>query len=146
MKKFDITAEKLLERPIARQIMKLLVDNNLSISEIVKKIPNSDSQTIIAFLAELQRFGLIELSETSSKETEDVPKNQSQNFLEIEAFNTKISQFPPLGISIMEYNKLWENISRENGQINLKELENSTFTVPSTLKHLFKTEKPTNGE
>ncbi|MHA1976153.1 MAG: hypothetical protein ACW98F_00825 [Candidatus Hodarchaeales archaeon] len=141
MKKIDSTTEKLLERPMAKQIMKLLVDNNLSIRQILKKISDSDIQTIIAFLAELQRFGLVELSVTSSKETEDPRKDTSQNFLENEIINSKIAQFPPLGISVMEYNKLWEEISKDNGQINIREIENSTFTIPSNLKHLFKSEQ-----
>ncbi|MHA1994263.1 MAG: hypothetical protein ACW97Z_06965 [Candidatus Hodarchaeales archaeon] len=141
MSKIDSTAEKLLERPITREIMKHLVDNDLSIPQIAKKMKSFDIQTIIAFFAELQRFGLIELTDHHSKKTEVKEEAVSLTVAEYEITNAKSSLFPPLGISVMEYNRLWENISGDNTQINLQELENSTFTIPSSLKHLFKDEQ-----
>ncbi|MHA2289351.1 MAG: hypothetical protein ACXABG_11255 [Promethearchaeota archaeon] len=144
MSKIDSTAEKLLERPIAREIMKHLVENDLSIPQIAKKMQSLDIQTIIAYFAELQRFGLIELTKNTTNKIKKTKPAISQPLPEYEILNPKSSQFPPLGISVMEYNKLWES-SRDNRQINLQKLEKSTFTIPSTLKHLFKGEQNDNG-
>ncbi|PWI49633.1 hypothetical protein CEE45_00445 [Candidatus Heimdallarchaeota archaeon B3_Heim] len=144
MTKIDSTVEKLLERPMAKNIMKLLADEDLSIPQIVKKMQSSDIQTIVAFFAELQHFGLIELTDLSSRKSVENKQEKSQNLLDFEILAPRATQFPPLGISVKEYNLLWDDFSRDNGQINLQQLENLTFTVPSNLKHLFKTEKPSN--
>ncbi len=146
MENVDNQTKKLLERPLAKEIMKLLTKNDLSISQIINKMKNFDTQTIIAFLTELQRFGLIEQTSSSMESYDELEKKRSPIKESNENFTDKTTQFPPLKISVMAYNKLWEDASRENGQINLHDLEKYTFTVPSTLKQLFKPDKSNNEE
>ncbi len=140
MNEIDSMIQRLLEKPLVKEVLQHLVDNDLSISQMIEKIQGVNPQTLIAFIAELQRFGLIELSDTSSKHANNEKNPKSGKLLEHDLTNLNPAQFPPLGLPLNKYNQLWEDISRENDQINIRELENTTFTVPGPLKPLFRKE------
>jgi hypothetical protein len=138
MHEIDSRIKILIEKPLAKEILKLLVDNDLSIPQMIEKIQDVNTQTLIAFLTELQRFGLIELTDTSPSHVNNEKNSKSRVLIDFDLTNQKPAQFPYLGIPVNRYNQLWEDLSKENDQINIQELENSTFTIPDPLKHLFK--------
>ena len=130
--------EKMLNQPIAQEILGFLANEDLSIAQISEKLKNIDIQKIIAYLAELQRLGLITPSsnEFIEKETNQIENNNDRpsEILQI----LRHEWFSPLGLAIPEYNALWEETSRKKGKSSPKILDNLIFTIPDKLKEHFK--------
>jgi hypothetical protein len=134
--------EKMLNQPIAKKILKLLAKEDLSITQVSKKMNSIDIQTIIAFIAELQRLGLII---PASNESIERKTNEVENNLENPNDMIQIPRhewFSPLGLAIPEYNALWEEVVEQKGKSNPKVLDNLIFTIPDTLKEQFKNDNP----
>ncbi len=134
--------EKMLNQPIAKKILQFLAKEDLSISQISKKMKDIDIQKIIAFFAELQRLGLII---PTSNESIERKTNEVENNLEKTAEIIQIPRhewFSPLGLAIPEYNALWEEVVKQKGKSHPKILDNLIFTIPDTLKEQFKNDNP----
>ena len=134
--------EKMLNQPIAKKILEFLTKEDLSITQISKKMNTIDIQTIIAFVAELQRLGLII---PSSNESIERKTNEVENNFENPNEMIQIPRhewFSPLGLAIPEYNALWEEVVKQKGKSNPKVLDNLIFTIPETLKEQFKNDNP----
>lgn len=138
MSKKGSQIEKVLNQPVAKTILQLLTKEPLSISQIYKKLQNIDIQTIIAFIVELQRFGLIipsskEFNKQKTNETEkDI--NKLDEIMQI----PRHEWFSPLGLTIPEYNSLWEEVGKKKGSSYPEILNTLIFTIPDTLKEQFK--------
>jgi hypothetical protein len=134
--------KKMLNQPIAKKILEFLTKKDLTIAQISKKMNTIDIQTIIAFIAELQRLGLII---PASNESIERKANEVENSIEIPNEMIQIPRhewFSPLGLAIPEYNALWEEVVKQKGKSNPKVLDNLIFTIPDTLKEQFKNDKP----
>jgi hypothetical protein len=128
---------KLLKRPMAKKILELLLEETLSITQIVEILKNSDKQTIIAFLTELQRYGLIE---TKSSPSREIPKEKEEKRSfpsKTLSMNEQENWLPPLGISVTEYNVLWQELSKNSSQ-NIPLLDRLYFMVPEHFKQRIK--------
>jgi predicted transcriptional regulator len=134
--------EKMLNQPIAKKILEFLTKEDLSITQIFKKMNNIDIQTIIAFIAELQRLGLIipTSNESIERKTNEVENNfeNPNEMIQI----PRHEWFSPLGLPIPDYNALWEEVVKQKGKSNPKVLDNLIFTIPDTLKEQFKNDNP----
>ena len=138
MSKTNIQLEKILKQPIAQKILRILVEEELTVWEISEKIQNIDIQKIIAFLAELQRLGLII---PSSKELKEPDKRENKKNLEIpdEIIHLPHHEwFTPLGLSIPEYNALWDETGKKDKNIENRLLERMKFTLPEKMKEYIK--------
>ena len=130
--------DKILNQPIAKEILGFLVKEDLSIIQISEKLQNIDIQKIIAYCAELQRLGLIL---PSSNEFTEVKTNEIKNNIDRPGEIFQIPRhewFSPLGLALPEYNALWEETSRKKGKSSPKILDNLIFTIPDKLKEHFK--------
>jgi len=135
--------EKMLNQPIVQKILEFLAKEDLSISQISKKLQDIDIQNIIAYIAELQRLSLIipssnEVIESKTIEIKNNPEISGE-ILQIPRYEW----FSPLGLAIPEYNALWEEISKKKEKSHPKVLDNLIFTIPDTLKECFKKDNPT---
>ena len=136
--------ERILKQPITKKILELLAKEDLSVSQIFKKMENIDIQKIIAFIAELQRLGLIIPSQNELKERKtDETKKDFDKTNEIVQI-PRHEWFSPLGLPISEYNALWEEVVKQKGESYPKILDNLTFTIPDTLKEQFKQDVETH--
>jgi len=138
MLEIDSQIEKMLNRPIAKEILGFLAKKDLSISQISEKLHDIDIQMIIAYFAELQRLGLVTPSSNEFiEEKEDEIANNIEDPSEILQI-PRPEWFSPLGLAIPEYNALWEEASKKKGKSRPKILNNLIFTIPDTLKEHFK--------
>ncbi|MHA1236935.1 MAG: hypothetical protein ACTSQ9_04665, partial [Candidatus Hodarchaeales archaeon] len=134
--------EKMLNQPIAKEILGFLAKEDLSIIQISEKLQNIDIQKIIAYCAELQRLGLII---PSQNEFTEVQTNEIKNNFDKPDEILQIPHhewFSPLGLALPEYNALWEETSRKKGKSSPKILNNLIFTIPDSLKEHFKEDNP----
>jgi len=134
--------EKVLNQPIAQQILEFLSKEDLSIPQISERLHNIDIQKIIAYFAELQRLGLITLS---SNEFIKKDTNEIENKLDKPSEILQIPRhdwFSPLGLAIPEYNALWEELNEKKRKSHPKILDDLIFTIPDTLKEYFKKDNP----
>ena len=134
--------KKMLNQPIAKKILEFLTKKDLTIAQISKKMNTIDIQTIIAFIAELQRLGLI--IPASNESIERKPNEVENNFDKPDEMLhiPRHEWFSPLGLAIPEYNALWEEVVKQKGKSYPKVLDNLIFTIPETLKEQFKNDNP----
>ncbi len=134
--------EKMLNQPIAKKILENLAKEDLSISQISRKLQNVDIQKIIAFIAELQRLGLVIPSSTEpiERKTNEVEKDSDKHNEIIQI--PRHEWFSPLGLAIPEYNALWEEVAKQKGESYPKILDNLICTIPDSLKEQFKNDNP----
>lgn len=119
---------KLLDNQNAILILQLLSKKPLSIPQIVESLSNIGSQTIIAILGELHRFKLVQRINKGDS------KSFSEDSLEM-SFDEKIKiDVGTLGIPLSEYVSVWEEISRNPTEVNLRELTDFYFTLPGYIK------------
>lgn len=119
---------KLLDNQNAILILQLLSKKPLSIPQIVESLSNIGSQSIIAILGELHRFKLVQRINKSDS------KPFSEDSLEM-SFDERIKiDVGTLGIPLSEYVSAWEEISRNPAKVNLRELTDFYFTLPSYIK------------
>ena len=134
--------EKMLNQPIAKEILGFLAKEDLSIVQISEKLQNIDIQKIIAYFAELQRLGLII---PSSNEFIEGKESEIENTVDKPGEILPIPRhewFSPLGLALPEYSALWEETGKKKGKSIPKILDNLIFTIPDTLKEHFKKYNP----
>ena len=142
MLKKNSQIDRMLNQPIAQEILGFLAKEDLSIVQISEKLQNINIQKIIAYIAELQRLGLVI---PSSNEFTKVKTNEIENNIEKSGEILQVSRhewFSPLGLALPEYNALWEETSKKKGKSSPKILDNLIFTIPDTLKEYFKKDNP----
>ncbi|MFX0174184.1 MAG: hypothetical protein ACFE9L_20070 [Candidatus Hodarchaeota archaeon] len=129
---------KLLDHPITIPILKNLSEKPQTISQILNSMKDdADFSTILAILAELYYFGLVEQSKPVEKD------KLSQRSKKIENDSEKIQDVvlrtykTTLGIPLIDYIFLWENVQQDPNEKDLEEFNNRTFFVPNQLANIF---------
>ena len=134
---YSFSVQKLLEKPVVKDILELLVKDVLSISQIIDKLKNDDVQMILAILTELQYFGVITPLKVENKEKYEI-QNQHKDVSSADSLiNLPSTLDPPLGIPIGDYNTLWKKISESNRNSDLSILKIVNFTLNASFKEKF---------
>ncbi|MFX0149790.1 MAG: hypothetical protein ACFFAJ_03320 [Candidatus Hodarchaeota archaeon] len=129
---------KLLDHPLTIPILKKLSKRPLTIAQILNSIEDDvDSSTILAILVELYYFGLVEQSKPIGKD--ELP--QRSNKIERDSDNLQDivlqTHKPTLGIPLVDYISLWENVQQDPNEKDFEELKKRTFSVPNQLAKIF---------
>lgn len=131
------SVQKLLEKPVVKDILELLVKDRLSISQIIDKLKIDDVQMILAILTELQYFGVITPLKAENNEKLEI-QNQHKDVSSTDSLiNLPSTLDPPLGIPIGDYNTLWKKISESNRNSDLSILKIVNFTLNASFKEKF---------
>ena len=127
MQKLDLIV-KLLDNPIAVQILKLLSEKPLSIHQIVESQSNIDSKNIIAILVELHRFKLIKRANREDSEVfqNDQPEMNFKHEIDINVGT--------LGIPLPDYVSIWEEIEKYPNKVDFKEFNGVYFSLPEYIR------------
>jgi hypothetical protein len=129
---------KLLDHPITIPILKKLSERPLTISQILNLMEDDvDYSTIFAILVELYYFGLVEQSkpvgrDKLSQRSKKI-ENDSENIQDVVLRTHKAT----LGIPLIDYISLWENVQQDPKEKDLEELNSRTFFVPNQLANIF---------
>jgi hypothetical protein len=127
-----------VEKPLVKAILKALVMEELTIPQLRRKIDINDNRLLIAYLTELQYLGLVipikKENNQDSKEPNHLEYFQGLDLL----INSQTKWDSPLGISIAEYNTIWQKITKENKNDDLEPLKTIAFTIPAPFKQKFK--------
>ncbi|MHA2237762.1 MAG: hypothetical protein ACXAB2_05235 [Candidatus Hodarchaeales archaeon] len=137
--------EKITQKTLTKDILNLLSQNDLSISEISSKLKTDKIQSIIAVLSELQYFGLVIPIENQNKSKKDFNNQLNSDPIMGDFLSNPLDNWlSPLGIPIRDYHTLWESLNQNKGIEHYQFLKNTTFKIPEPLKQRFKNENQSN--
>lgn len=131
---------KLLDNSLSLPILQLLTDKQMSIPQITKTLGNLDTDmpTVIAVLAELYYFGLVErvpipIMNSSIQEQVDSRREENKPFHEY-----KLISPTPLGIPLHNYVSIWEEVLQHPDPINFEGMNNWIFSISENLRNEIK--------
>lgn len=127
---------KLLDNPLSVPILQLLTNKQLSIPQITKSLQNIDADmpTVIAVLAELYHFGLVERVQAPVINTSTQDPISSRTEKERSFQEHRLISPPQLGIPVQDYVSLWEEVLQHPDQLNFSKMNSWIFSIPGYLR------------
>jgi len=129
---------KLLDHPITIPILRILSKKPSSIPQILNSIEkDADILTVFAIIGELYHFGLVEQFKTAEKDESVQRPKKAEIIPEFVQKNVLKTHNTTLGLPLIDYISLWEDIQQHPNQRDLGELGNWIFSVPDHLARIF---------
>jgi hypothetical protein len=134
----DSSFNEFMGKPLVKAILRELTKEELTIPQLMKKLDIDDYRLLVAYVTELQYQGLvIPIIKENNQELRE--GNQFKDLLGSDLLiNSQTKWKTPLGISISDYNRIWQNISEDKKIDDLKSLNSIIFTISAPLKQKLK--------